>query len=88
MAGAHACPLPLTLAHALHRTAVCLPRPAGTDGCSEPISLLVRDALTQRGAFMSPFVATLSRVNAWSLVSAAPLGSALWQLRSCLAGGP
>lgn len=46
---------------------VCLA--AGTDGCSEPVSLLVSDGLSQSTAFVSPKVATLSRVNFNSLVS-------------------
>ncbi|PRW45625.1 hypothetical protein C2E21_6054 [Chlorella sorokiniana] len=41
--------------------------PNGTDGCSEPVTLLVHDGLTQSGAFMSPKVDTLSRVDSNSL---------------------
>lgn len=43
-------------------------RPAGVDGCGEPVSLLVHNGLTQSGAFVSPKVATLSRVDFNSLV--------------------
>ncbi|KAL4419965.1 hypothetical protein ABPG75_007063 [Micractinium tetrahymenae] len=47
----------------------------GTDGCSEPVSLLVHDALTQSGAFMSPSVATLSRIDAGSLTDTTLMAS-------------
>ncbi|PSC73227.1 serine threonine-kinase [Micractinium conductrix] len=39
----------------------------GLDGCSQPVSLLVHDSLTQSGAFVSPTVATLSRIDTGSL---------------------
>jgi hypothetical protein len=54
--------------------------PNGTDGCSEPVALLVHDGLTQSGAFMSPKVDTLSRVDSNSLKDTtlmAPDGSVL-----------
>ncbi|KAI7842434.1 hypothetical protein COHA_004073 [Chlorella ohadii] len=63
--------------------------PNGTDGCSDPVSLLVHDGLTQSGAFVSPKVDTLSRVDSNELQSTtlmAPDGTVLLAAEDATSG--
>lgn len=50
----------------------------GTDGCSDPVTLLVHNGLSQTTSFMSPKVATLSRLDFSELVRDARAAGAQW----------